>query len=149
MSQENTKQVIYLAIASLITGIFFYIYLKGSQPRVDKQVIEQVQNPIDAYGGLKFLGGFILVLLSVIGYFIVYYFKQQSDTNKELRVEITGSNDKLTQAITISNNKLTFSIDELTSQIDKLSQWKTDFEKMCEIRQTTCEKLYGLKTKKK
>jgi len=102
-------------MGSLITSLLMIIYLTGNQ--VNASTLSTSGAPDDV---LKFMTGLISILLIIIGFFIVYYFNQQSSAYKEL----------------------TIAISDLRETIAHRTQWEEDFEKRYEEHQKSCGDKY-------
>jgi len=101
-------------MGSLTTSIFITIYLVGNDPAVVDQLNQAPDNAI------KFMGTTISILLVIIGFFIVYYFNQQSGAYKEL----------------------TLAIGELRVEIAKRTQWEESFEDKYKEHRNNCDDKY-------
>ena len=90
------------------------IYLAGNSPETVAQLNQAPDHAI------KFLGTLISILLVIIGFFIVYYFNQQSTAYKEL----------------------TLAIGELRTEIGKRTQWEASFEDRFGDHKQHCDDKY-------
>jgi hypothetical protein len=114
MSKESIKNIIFLIMGSLMTSIMLTIYMAGNNQAVAAGLNEAPDNAI------KFMGTLISILLVIIGFFIVYYFNQQSGAYKEL----------------------TLAIGELRVEIAKRTQWEESFEDKYKEHRTNCDDKY-------
>ena len=96
------------------------IYMAGKDPGTMEQLNQAPDNAI------KFMGTLISVLLVIIGFFIVYYFNQQSTAYKEL----------------------TLAIGELRTEIGKRTQWESSFEARYSDHKASCDDKYVKKGEK-
>lgn len=95
MSTGSIKNVVYTIVGSMVTIVFILIYLSRGQT----DIVEIAENAKGFGEVVTFLGSIIGLLLVVIGFFISLYFKQQTDSTKELSLNI----EKLSQTISGMN----------------------------------------------
>jgi len=99
-------------MGSLLTAVLIMIFLIGNQ--VNAATLLATEAPDNV---LKFMAGLISILLIIIGFFIVYYFNQQSTAYKEL----------------------TAAIFDLRATIAQRTQWEKDFEQRYDEHRVACE----------
>jgi hypothetical protein len=127
MAKDTTQKLILLLACTIIIILFVMSYIKI--PQQDVKVVPQGTSSSIPNGweyGLKIISGLILI----IGFFVVYYFKQVNDIIKDL-------------------NK---TLNALTTQLTSITQWKEDFIEMnkqhmanCNVRFDKIEKQKGKK----
>jgi hypothetical protein len=123
MAKDTTQKLILLLACTVIIILFIMSYIKLPAP--DVKVVPQGAPSSIPNGweyGLKIISGLILI----IGFFVVYYFKQVNDIIKDL-------------------NK---TLNTLTTQLTALAQWKEDFEKNYSDHKLECAYKFRSRGKK-